>query len=1204
MTVKFPRGVRALDLKRFGSRAAHFAGRPRARKAVIWVASILVGVGVLGGLVAPPLLRDRLARELSTALRREVSIRQIRINPYALSASVRGLAVKERQGAATAASFDELYVNLELLSLFYRGLVLKEVRLVKPYLRLVRNEDLTYNFADIVEELAKPPADPRPRKAAGAPRFSLNNIEVIDGRIDFDDRPEGVAHVVSAIRLGVPFVSNIPYYADVKVEPVFSALVNGSRLEIRGETTPFKEPRESTIEFGIENLRVPTYVEYSPLPLNFEVPSGGIQARLRASFRMSRDQPAVLSISGDVMLKELVLQEKKGEPIFRLPALGVAIDSLEPFANRAALRSVIVQGPELRVVRDREGRLNLGSLIGAPPGEKARPTETEKKPFGYRIDEIQLEDGKLMFADRAAARPFEKRLEKIRLSVRGLTTEPQKRALVELSFRSDADERFEQTGSLQLNPLAAEGKFSLARLQLKALQPYVEAAAGLAVRDGLLDVSSAFSAGRLDEKWDAKLAGLEASLRSLHLDLPGQKQPFCRLGRLNVKETQLDLGKKSLVVGAIEAHDGSGFVHRAESGAIAYGQAAGAQPGESSAKAAAKASPPWTIEAKRLALDRFRVVFEDRALAPPARWLVSELSARASNLSTARNAVARASLRAKVNERGLVGLTGTAALNPLTARLDIEAQGLALLPLQPYLADRVNFSLAGGTLGVKGRFTLESDAGGSRRTSFEGRLTAADFASVEKGGAELLRWKSLALDGVRLAMEPVRLHVADIALADFYSRVIIGADGKINLQELVARRDEESPERPEASEAPAETKQPQPPPARITIGRIRLSGGNVNFSDFFVKPNYSANLTELAGEVSELTPESPGQVQLRARIDSAAPVEIGGKINPLGSDLFLDLKAKADDIELSPLTPYSAKYVGYGIEKGKLSFDARYRVENRKLSAENTIVLKQLTFGERMESPTATKLPVLLAVALLKDRNGVIDVNLPISGSLDDPQFSVGGIVLRLFLNIISKAVTAPFALLSAAFGRGEELSYVEFEPGRASLARAAAARLQTLATAMSERPGLKLEIRGMVDPARDREGLKRVSLERKVKAQKRKELQAKGVAPALDDVMVESGEYPRLLAAAYREEDFPKPRNFLGLPKSLPVPEMESLMLQHAPVGEAELRRLATERAQAVRDYLLGTGKVSLDRLFIVSSAAQAEATEAKGSRVEFSLR
>jgi hypothetical protein len=312
------------------------------------------------------------------------------------------------------------------------------------------------------------------------------------------------------------------------------------------------------------------------------------------------------------------------------------------------------------------------------------------------------------------------------------------------------------------------------------------------------------------------------------------------------------------------------------------------------------------------------------------------------------------------------------------------------------------------------------------------------------------------------------------------------------------------------------------------------------------------------------------------------------------------------------MSPYSGRYVGYGIEKGKLSFNVKYKLDHRKLNAENKIILNQLTFGERVESPDATKLPVLLAVALLKDRNGVIDVDLPISGSLDDPEFSVGRLVLRIIINIITRAVTAPFSLIAAAFGgggSGDELSYIDFDNGRSNLNQAAQAKIKTLASALNNRPALNMEITGRVDPLTDLDGLKRVGIERKVKAQKLKELARKGEAPqSLEEVQVPSNEYPQYLKAAYGEETFPKPRNIIGLAQDLPVAEMEKLMMQYSKVSDDDLRQLASQRAQAVRDALLASGQVSADRLFIVAakplSPEERAKLKGKPNRVDFSMK
>ena len=243
----------------------------------------------------------------------------------------------------------------------------------------------------------------------------------------------------------------------------------------------------------------------------------------------------------------------------------------------------------------------------------------------------------------------------------------------------------------------------------------------------------------------------------------------------------------------------------------------------------------------------------------------------------------------------------------------------------------------------------------------------------------------------------------------------------------------------------------------------------------------------MGGRVSGLSAEqdTAADVELRAKLNDYAPLEITGKINPLRDDLFVDIKARITDLDLSPATPYAGKYAGYAIEKGKLSVNVKYSIVNRKLDSQNNIFIDQFSFGDRVESPEATKLPVRLAVALLKDRKGEINLDIPVTGSLDDPKFSVWRIILKIIMNLIAKAATSPFALLGAAFGGGEELSYVEFDYGSSTISDAAMKKLDTVAKALHDRPSLKMDMEGHVDAEKDREGLKQFFFNRKIKAQK-----------------------------------------------------------------------------------------------------------------------
>ena len=294
-----------------------------------------------------------------------------------------------------------------------------------------------------------------------------------------------------------------------------------------------------------------------------------------------------------------------------------------------------------------------------------------------------------------------------------------------------------------------------------------------------------------------------------------------------------------------------------------------------------------------------------------------------------------------------------------------------------------------------------------------------------------------------------------------------------------------------------------------------------------------------------------------------------------------------------PSGTHAGKYAGYGIERGKLSMDVAYKIDpDGKLDAKNQVVLNQLTFGDKVESPDATKLPVLLAVALLKDRHGVIDINLPVSGSINDPQFSVGGIILKVIVNLLVKALTAPFALLSG--GGSDDLSYVEFRPGTATIAEASVAAVDKVAKALEDRPSLKMTVTGAADPAIEADAWRQAALEARLLAERKSELVREGAA-ADAAVQMSAEDRVRLLKEVYRRTDIPnKPRNAIGLQRDIPGPEMEALLRSRLAVGAEAMRELALQRGIAVRDALVAKGLPS-ERLFLAAPRLRGDEIEKK---------
>ena len=477
--------------------------------------------------------------------------------------------------------------------------------------------------------------------------------------------------------------------------------------------------------------------------------------------------------------------------------------------------------------------------------------------------------------------------------------------------------------------------------------------------------------------------------------------------------------------------------------------------------------------------------------------------------------------------------------------------------------------------------------------------------------------ESLYLRNIDFQNNPTRLLIKSVALNDFKANIAIQADKTINLQNIFVKEDTPAEpatpasgkgSEPKKDDTKKDDKKKEKPPF-VKIDAITLQAGTIDFHDYSVEPNFSRELSEIGGRISGLSSDAStmGDIELRGKYDHSAPLEIVGKINPLREDLFVDLKVSFKDMDLSPVTPYSGKYIGYVIDKGKFSFDVQYFIENRKLDSKNNIFIDQLTLGDKVESPDATKLPVKLAIALLKDRRGQIKLDIPVTGSLDDPQFSVWRIVIKVLVNLLSKAATAPFALLGSLFGGGEELGYVEFDYGRDLLTDANAKKIDTLAKALQEKPSLRLDITGYVDVERDREGLKQYLLQKKVKTQKLKDLlKTSSESIAVDDVKIEPQEYEKYLRLAYKAEKFPKPRTMIGLEKTIPVEEMEKLMLTNTEVKNEDLRALAAQRSARVKDAILKTGQIEAGRLFVVEpkSLTPEKKEKLKESRVDFTLK
>ena len=537
---------------------------------------------------------------------------------------------------------------------------------------------------------------------------------------------------------------------------------------------------------------------------------------------------------------------------------------------------------------------------------------------------------------------------------------------------------------------------------------------------------------------------------------------------------------------------------------------------------------------------------------------------------------------------------------------------------QGYVAEHLKLLISDGAIGTDLKIAVAQATDAGFEGTVDGSFALRRFASVDQVHAEdFVKCRELAVRGIHFALKPMAAHLNEVAINGLETALTVKPDGAINLMSVLGSAGAGATNTVPSAAAP-------PPVAKGTPGggsafpleidTISLQGCGVAFTDQQRTPNYHVQLGDLAGAITSfsLGKPTPAEINLSAKIDGHAPFSCKATLADLGPQMTLSLATNLKDFDLSPLTPYSGRYVGYAVQKGKFNFDLHYTLDKRQLVAENKILIDRFTFGQKVDSPDAVNLPVRLAVALLKDRKGQINLDVPLRGSLDDPEFSILRLVLKVVGNLVMKAATAPFSMLASLVGGGgEELSSVDFGAGSVDLDATATNKLSLLAKALFERPELQVEIAGTVDQATDREGLARKAVLRQIKARSLAELVKAGKPTgSVDDVTLSDEERDSGLLAIYRETIAP-PRSMFSLkaaPKEPTLSEIEQQLVARQDVTAQDVNTLAGQRAGRVREFLTTAGSIESERVFVVDTAPPAAegnpAAVAPVRQVRMSLR
>jgi Domain of Unknown Function (DUF748) len=1024
----------------------------RQRKVSAWVFGLLAAYAVIGFLVLPPVVRSVAVKQLSAQLGREVSIESVKLNPFALSTTVRGLLIKDTDGEPFV-SWDEVYVNFEIVSLFTRSLTFSEISTTKPHVRAVMNQDGTFNFTDIVAK----------------------------------------------------------------------------------------------------------------------------------------------------------------------------------FATNAA-----------------------------PSAPKP-----EAKPLAVRVGRLQILGFTAAVADLTPREPFKRTLGPLDIRLDNFRTDPDNKNPYAFAGTTDAGEQISWRGHFYLSPLRSEGELKLFNFTLNKYAPLYQDLVKFEIRDGTVALDVKYkvelsATNRVASVWDSAFG-----LRDFRLGAPGQSNDIVALPAFSVAGASVDLQTRQATVDSVIADGARISVNRSHDASINVVELS--KPAATAANAPGgilvllhsvtnavtlllNSTNQWAATVREVSLTNCAAHLEDHVNSRPATLDLTDISLAAKNISNLPGTNLDAELSLRWNTNGSVKVATTAAFSPPTVDVQLDLDRLNLGTLDAYLEPKLDLYILGSEIGLHGKINLRTPTNALPAVTFQGDASLENFHTVDGAfGEDLLKWDSLRFNGIDANLNPQSVAIREIILNNAYARLVVETNKTINLLNALRLTNTNAPATNEtqvaAAKSVANTNAPLP---QISVGAVIISNTVASFSDRSVSPNVNMTVQDVNGSIAGLSTEQlrHADVNLAAKVDGVGPVAITGVINPFSGVQTNSIKVLFKDVELTPVSPYAGKFAGYGIAEGKLNLDLAYEIVGKKLDSKNVITLDQFNFGDKVESAEATHLPVRLAIAILKDREGKIVLDVPIQGSLDDPKFRISKVVWGAVENILVKVATSPFSLLGAAFGGGgEELGQQDFALGNAALSGEDTNRLNTLIKALDARPGLNLEIAGCVDAGGDREGLQRAALDREIRTRVwhnlRKseqaansvdavvlapDVRAKWVKKIYGEAVANGKITPELIAAntnlaAYVAQALPRKTEFekgatklkysAGGTSSKPAPAVyqsklvplpdptEALLLATFAVNDADLATLATNRAKAVQAYLLQSGKVTAGRLFLKQGELRRD-----GSLVKLSFR
>ena len=785
--------------------------------------------------------------------------------------------------------------------------------------------------------------------------------------------------------------------------------------------------------------------------------------------------PFVLSATAT----NLNIHQKDGKPFagFKELFVNVQISSIAKWA--ATFKEIRVLAPfaELKLLPD--NRSNIDDIMAKFSQPESTPDQKSELP-AVVISSFQVRDGKFIFDDSTGAETIQETFSPVSFTLENLSTLKERHGAYKFAGAGPSGGQYHLDGQVSVNPIGIEGSYSVRGIDLKHFWSHIEERVSSRIHQGKIDTSGNFSFKFVDGEFNAILSNGNFKINDFQLTEKGSDTVFIDLPSFSLQGISADLKSRQVVVGTIRSADAKFVSWLAPDGTFKLQslllndlQELVATKKEGSAEPEALSSRPWQVSMNNLVFSDWAFMLEDRTLPESARFSFDKIGVTVDHLSNNKDAKAKVAIELHINQSGKVNVNGFVGIDPLEADLKVVSERIALKSFQAYADTAVKAKIVKGSVSSEGRILYQGKSD-QPQIHYQGQLNLDDLELEDRlQEKDFVKLAQIKTTGMVLDLNPNKLHVAEILIDQLFARIGIDANGNVNVVQVFSPIEKEG--RPGQDNLLKRlvnflTMQIEGP-IPIAVDRVQLNHFSSDFIDESITPSYATQLVITKGSVKGLSSEPTAQAdfKIEGTLDESATIRASGKMNPMHAFRSTQVDFGLSDFDLKPMSPYSGKYVGYKIDQGKLQLKLKYLVDKHRIDAKNIIEIDQLTLGETVDSRDAIDLPVALGVALLKDSNGRIMLEVPVGGDVKDPQFDIGKTITSALTKTVDDLAKSPFSAIEEIDGiKGEELRHIEFGSGLSELNSEATKKLNALARFINERKELIVSVEGSADRRKD----------------------------------------------------------------------------------------------------------------------------------------